>query len=132
MVKENSFRKVGRALANLEYDYDISQASPEFCSHLVSSSHNAKVFAKLHKKLQSTNQSWIFDFVYTFKGLLALLFCLDKICIRKTTLMNSLLTLKCLSCIKEIMNSKHGMDKIISLASEDNNCVQILAKGSSF
>lgn len=128
MGKENLFRKVGRALANLEYDYDISCASPEFCSHLVVS-NNAKVFTKLHKKIQTSNQNWIYEFVYTFKGLLALLVGLEKICVKKNTLMNSLLTLKCLSCIKEIMNSKHGMDGIISLANEDNNCLQILAKG---
>lgn len=129
MPKENLFRKVGRALSNLEYDYDLAYASPEFCVHLIIS-NNAKVFTKILRKLQTSNQQWIFDFVYTFKGLLTLLFCLDKICMRKTTsLLNSLLLLKCLSCIKEIMNSKDGMDGIISLADEDSSCIQILAKG---
>jgi hypothetical protein len=133
MTKKHLFRKVGRALANLDpdNDYDLGQASAEFCVHLLIS-NNAKVFSKVHKKIQTSNSAWIYEFVHTFKGLLTLLSCLDKLCINKTTtLFNSLVLLKCLSCIKEIMNSTHGMDGVISLANEDQSCVQILAKGKN-
>ena len=133
MSKKNLFREVSRALANLdyEYDYDISSASPDFCVHLLISINNAKLFSKLNKKIQTSNQTWIYAFIYTFRGLLALVACLDKLCMRKTTLLNSLIVLKCLSCIKEIMNSTYGMDSMISLMSEDVNSLQTLAKGKS-
>lgn len=124
------FRRVGRALANLEYEYHLEHASPEFCIQILAYP-NLKMFSKLHRKLRVSTKEWITDFIQ-FKGLFTLLHCVEYLCHRKkhSALFNSLELSKCVCCIREVLNVKYGMESIINLATEETSFVPIFAKAA--
>ena len=127
------FRRIGRAIANLEYNYELNEASPEFCVHLLIYP-NTRLYSKLSKKIRNcsiNNRAWILEFIQQ-EGLFSLILSIEKQCnnYKKSGFFNSLLISKCLECVKELMNSKFGMESLISMALDDQKCVQILAKGN--
>lgn len=127
--RESKFAQVAQSLINVTYD--LENASPEFCVDLLESA-NEKTFSKIQKKISTSNRRWIRDFIRA-QGLFALLQCIEKI-FKKTkqnSFITSILLFKCLSCIKELMNAKYGMEAIIRMGIEDKDCIQILAKGNS-
>lgn len=151
------FRHVARALANIEYDYNLEHSSPDFCIHLLLNA-NLRVLTKLNRKLRNSSKEWIVEFVNT-GGLLALLNLVDKLCQTQDTkatnksylransrnndisnvkmtnsrtnssFFKSLILSKCICCIKELMNSKYGMETIIELAMIDSSTTNALSKG---
>lgn len=133
MQNKNSsskFRRVCRALANLEFDYTLNYSSPEFCNQLLVYP-NLKLFAKLEKKLRSENQAWISEFIQ-IGGLFSLLNCIEYLSNKKygNNLLNSILLCKCLNCIKEIMNHRFGMECIIDMAIEEKSSNSILIQAA--
>ena len=120
------FRRAGRAIANLEYDYSLDQSSPDFCIQLLVYP-NLKMFNKLVRKFRTANKQWINEFIQE-KGLFNLLHCVEYLCHKKngSTLMNSILLCKCLSSIKDILNHRFGMECIIDMANEDKSFIVIL------
>lgn len=129
----NKFRRVARALANLEYDFNLDNASPEFCLHLLENP-NLKMLTKMHRKLRTSSKEWIIDFIQ-LRGLFSLLQSVDRFCKthkNNTGLFNSLYLAKLVCCIKELLNLKYGMECIIDMANDDSSRVNMLAKGSSW
>jgi 3-dehydroquinate dehydratase len=125
---------VERALANLDFDYDLNNATPEFCVQLLNFP-NLKMFSKLHSKIRSKNRDreWILDFIQS-NGLYSLVQCVEKLSTKKYSsaiIFNSLVLSKCICCIKEVLNSKYGMECIINMANEHQHCLNILAKATS-
>ena len=125
----SKFRRVAKALANSEHDYELKEASPEFCIQLLICS-NLKMFSKLHRKLKTSSNEWISEFIYS-KGLFALIDCLERVCGKQnsTNIYNSLLMSKCVCCIKEMLNLKIGMECIIEVDNLDSTYVQTLSIG---
>lgn len=117
--ESSKFRCVGRAIANLEFDYSLNVSSPEFCNQLLVYP-NLKLFTKLERKLRNENKTWISEFIQT-GGLFSLLRCVEYLSYKKNenNLLKSILLCKCLNCIKEIMNHKFGMECIINMAMEE-------------
>lgn len=126
----SKFRRVCRALANLEFDYTLNYSSPEFCKQLLVYP-NLKLFTKLERKLRNENQAWINEFIQT-GGLFSLLHCIEYLSNKKygNNLLNSILLCKCLNCIKEIMNHRFGMECIIGMAIEEKSSNLILIQAA--
>lgn len=130
------FRRVARALANLEGEYNLDRAEPQFCLHLLDVMPTLKVLNKLHRKLHRTSsKEWIIEFVQ-LGGLFTLLRSVDRFLHAKstsdTTFFNSLILSKIVCCIKELLNVKYAMDAIIELANENQSRVKMLAMGKNF
>ena len=130
MLPLERFRRVARAIANLEYDYELNEASPEFCAHLLIYP-NIKVYKKLHKKLQTSTRAWIHEFI-EHDGLFSLMQSIENPSnnYKNSGFINSLLISKCLNCIKELMNTKLGMESLITMTLEDVKYTQMFAKSS--
>jgi hypothetical protein len=132
--RNSSWRKVARALAHKEYDCILEKASPELCVHLLAVTPNLKLFSKLHRKLKSSDKDWSNGFLHS-SGLVTLLSCVDVLCssssaaTSNSSLFSSLLIAKCVCCLKELLNLKHGMESIIEIASSDASTVNALARG---
>ena len=122
------FIRVAKAIATLEHDYDLSVASPEFCIQLLSFP-NLKMLSKLHRKLKTSGNDWIMDFIQ-LRGLFALILCLEQLCNKSNTsiIYNSLLMSKCVCCIKELLNLKTGMECIIEVVDLDPTCIRTFSK----
>lgn len=122
------FIRTGRAIANLDQDYDLRSASPEFCIQLLIYP-NLKLFCKLHQKIKSSDSEWILEFIH-HKGLFSLMKCVEVLCSRRRSseIFSSLIISKCVLCIKEVLNLKSGMERIINLAKDDSECLHILSK----
>ena len=116
------------AMLLIKHDYNLKCASPEFCIQLLESL-NVKMLTKLHRHIKFSDHRWIRHFI-NGNGLFSLLKCIEKILnrTRNHSFYSSIILSKCLSCIKELMNSKKGMESIIDLSIEDHTCIQILAK----
>ena len=128
---ENKFVRAAKALANfLAYDYHLHEASPDFCVQLLNFP-NMKMFTKLHRKLKSSTNDWIVEFVQA-KGLIALILCIEQLSSKPNAandLYNSIMLSKCVCCIKELLNLKIGMDYIIEVVDMDPTCIQTMSKG---
>ena len=115
----------------IDANYDLKVASPEFCISLLAYP-TERTFTKLYRKIQTRDRRWIRDFIRA-DGLYAIIIAIEDIFRRKnSSLMNSILLLKCINCIKELMNSICGMQAVINLASEKKDCIQTLAKSKLF
>ena len=126
---KNIFKRVAKAIATIDYDYDLKNASPDFCIQLLHYP-NLKMLSKLNRKLKTSSKEWIGEFI-ELKGLFSLIVCIEDICNKrkKSQLFISLILSKCVCCIKEILNLKFGMESIIDTVNEDPSCIQTLAKG---
>jgi hypothetical protein len=71
-----------------------------------------KYFLKLRNKIRHSEKSWLEQFIKS-KGLSELLLCIEKLCKRTSNIINSIRLSQCISCIKEIMNLKYGMNEEI-------------------
>ena len=123
------FDRVAKALATLDFDYDLKEASPEFCIQLLSFP-NLKMFSKLHRKIKTSGNEWIMEFIQS-KGLFALIICVEQLCNKSNAnvIYNSLVMSKCVCCIKELLNLKIGMECIIDVVDLDPTCIQTFSKG---
>lgn len=123
------FRRVARALVNLEGDFSLDVASPEFCLHLLVNP-NLKTLTRLHRKLRILSKEWVIEFI-ELGGLLSLLKCVDQFYRSRTSeqFFNSLVLSKTVCCIKELLNLKYGMECVINLANENRASVRMLALG---
>jgi hypothetical protein len=71
-------------------------------------------YTALTKKIRSSNSEWLEKFLQ-YDGLEALLDAIGTISHRRVTqLSDAMMLLKCISCIKEVMNSKLGLDHLIA------------------
>ena len=124
------FRRAAKAIADLEYDYDLSKASPEFCAHLLIYP-NLKLFSKLEKKFVQSDRAWLYEFI-EFEGLNSLLLSAEKqfSAFKQSSYFGSLLIIKCLSSIKTLMNTKLGIESLISLSLKETKFTQIIAKSN--
>lgn len=124
------FRRVARALANVEGEFSLGEASADFCIHLLESP-NLKILTKLHRKLRFSSKEWIVEFI-ELRGLFVLLRGVEQLCLAKSasSLLNSLVMSKMVCCIKELLNLKFGMDAIVHMAREDPTSIRMLALGA--
>lgn len=71
-------------------------------------------YTALTKKIRSSNSEWLEKFLQ-YDGLEALLDAIGTISHRRVTqLSDAMMLLKCISCVKEVMNSKLGLDHLIA------------------
>ena len=119
------FKKIGFVDSKLEYN--LNHASPEFCIQLLVFPHQM-YFLKLQNKIKVGDKLWLEKFI-KLKGLSELLLCIEKLCKKKSNIMNSIRLSRCISCIKAIMNLKYGMNAVLSICVEDSTYVTILGKG---
>jgi hypothetical protein len=125
----NKFLRAAKALATIDHDYDLKEASPEFCIQLLSFP-NLKMFSKLHRKIKTSGNDWIMEFIQS-KGLFGLILCVEQLCNKTSSnvIYNSLVMSKCVCCIKELLNLKIGMECIIDVVDLDLTCIQTFSKG---
>lgn len=72
-------------------------------------------YAGIRSKLKSSSNEWLGEFLHQ-GGLDVLLFTLERLSTctsKRTRFLDTLLQLECVSCIKEIMNSKFGLQYMI-------------------
>lgn len=122
------FKKIGFVDAKLEYN--LNQATPLFCIDLLKYPHQ-RMFLKLRNKIRSSPKSWLQEFIKSY-GLYELLKCIENLCKKQSNIMNSIRMSQCISCIKEIMNLKYGMNAVLDICILDSNYVAILGKGNKF
>lgn len=130
----SKFKQVAGSLINkrknnIYNDYNLANASPEFCVQLLSVT-NAKTFEKLFKKIKTSSIEWINEFIQKH-GFFAFLNSIEKISNKNIHVFaKSLLLAKCLKSIKELMNLNVGMKFLVDLATIDgNDCIKIFSKG---
>jgi hypothetical protein len=71
-------------------------------------------YTALTKKIRSSNSEWLEKFLQ-YDGLEVLLDAIGTISHRRVTqLSDAMMLLKCISCVKEVMNSKMGLDHLIA------------------
>lgn len=130
----SKFKQVAESLINKRKnnicnDYNLAKALPEFCVQLLSVT-NAKTFEKLFKKIKTSPIEWINEFIQKH-GFFAFLNSLEKISNKNIHVFaKSLLLVKCLKSVKELMNRNIGMKFLVDLATIDgNDCIKIFSKG---
>jgi hypothetical protein len=116
------FKKIGNVDPKL--DYNLNNASPEFCIQLLNYPHQ-KCISKLRKKIHTSSKAWLVQFIKA-NGLYTLLACIEKLCKKTTNIINSIRLSQCVLCIKEIMNIKYGMEAVLTMCIEDVSYVRIL------
>ncbi len=128
MLALKRFRAVVKSL--LTSSYDLTNATPQFCISLLTSSNSPSIttLSKLHRKILNSNRRWIRDFIHA-DALSVLLSCIEGILnIHGNSLYAAVLLYKCLACVKELMNLKYGMEAVINMGADNTNCAYILAK----
>lgn len=135
MVKSSQKRFVQSVRAICTHSYDLKNASPEFIIHLLATlTPNFKLFSRVQAKLAVESRDWITEFIER-NGLARLVNSLDKICsqmLNENDMYISLILVKCICCIKLLLNVEHGMEKITRVATNsDANFPQILAKSKN-
>ncbi len=87
-----------------------------------------KYLLRLRKKIRTSSKTWLVQFIKA-NGLYSLLACIEKLCEKKTNIINSIRLSQCILCIKEIINIKYGMEAVLTMCIEDVSYVTILGKG---
>jgi hypothetical protein len=133
----NLFIRTVKSFNSLEFDYDLSQSSPEFCIHFMRNIINPKLLKKLILKIRQSQSEWIKEFI-ELKGLLLILNIIDKysnkqrLSYQTASLYSILILSKCICCVKEILNSKIGMESLIDLMNDNISVMRTFSKGIFF
>jgi hypothetical protein len=128
------FIQTVKSLNNIENDYDLSQSTPEFCIHFFKNIINLKSLRKLHSKIIENQNEWIKEFI-ELNGILLILNIIDKYSnkhrssYQAASLYSVLILSKCILCVKEILNSKIGMDSLVNLIKNDIGAMRTFSKG---
>ena len=120
------FKKI--AFFDVKLDYNLNSASPEFCIQLIKFPHQ-KYFLKLRKKIRVSDKVWLDEFI-KLNGLYELLLCVEKLCKQTTNITNSIRLSISIYCIKEIMNTEHGIDSVLTHCLDNPSYRTIFANGN--
>lgn len=106
---------------------DLTECDPEMCVGLLKLP-SIRTYAALSKKLRTCNKQWMSGFLEAY-GLKVLLESVDTLSSRKVSqLTDAMMLLECVNCVKEVMNSKIGLEFIID---GKNEFIPRLVKGKS-
>ncbi|KAI0224266.1 Inverted formin-2, partial [Lamellibrachia satsuma] len=92
--------------------FDLDHCDPDVCISFLRNP-SIKTYAALKRKLKNADKDWIQGFLDA-DGLEILLSAIDLVGGRRVSqLSDAMLLLECVSCIKELMNSKVGLEYLI-------------------
>jgi len=112
--KKSKWKNVQRKLTNDKNDSSIGFASniePELCVFLLNIP-SVQNFTRLKSKLRSSSTSWMEGFL-NFGGLEVLFEGLRRLSGKRLRFVDAFVLLECVNCIKEVMNSKTGLNYMI-------------------
>jgi hypothetical protein len=137
-LKELFIRKVKGLISIDPYDYSLNESSPEFCVHLLKNISNLKLLKKLIVKFKESSNDWIKEFIDDYKGLFTILDIIEKYSSKRrasqrnsTIIFDSITLTKCICCIKELLNTKTGMESLIELVNDNALAIKTISKGFS-
>lgn len=98
----------GKNVGDRSFSTDLT---PELCVRLLNIP-SVQNFSGLKAKLKSSSKAWIEEFL-DFGGLEVLFEGLQRLGGRRLCFVDAFLLLECVNCIKEVMNSRTGLNYII-------------------
>jgi hypothetical protein len=107
--------------------YDLNHANADFCIQMLRYP-NGRYLSKLLKKLRSCSEEWIVEFI-RLDGLFELMNCIDQVLKKGTTIINSIVVVRCVNCIKATMNFKFGFKSIIETCANNASYRSIIGNG---
>lgn len=101
-------RRISGVIRNL----DFKDCDPEMSVGFLKLP-SMRTYAALNKKLRSCDQTWMNGFLEA-SGLNALLEAVDSLSSKKLCqLTDAMMLLECVSCVREVMNSKMGLEFLL-------------------
>ena len=119
--RNNKFKRIARLL--IQSNYELENASPDFVINLLAVKCDLSTFQKLNLKILNSPREWTVEFI-KLNGIISLLDCVERIR-NQSNIYGALRFVKCIGCIKSILNLEYGMERVINL---DRDAVQVLAK----
>lgn len=127
-AKTSKWKNVQRKFTN-DKNFSLSLASniePELCVRLLKVP-SVQNFSGLKSKLRSSSRPWIEGFL-NFGGLEVLFEGLRRLGGKRLCFVDAFLLLECVNCIKEVMNSKTGLNYMIHDKKFSRNLVKGITK----
>lgn len=127
------FKRTVFSFNSLDIDYDLSQSTPEFCIHFLKNVINPKSLKKIMFKIRQSENEWIREFI-ELKGILLILNIIDKYSnkhrssYQSASLYSILILSKSICCVKEILNSKIGMECLIDLMNDNISAMRTFTR----